>query len=94
MKITFLNLKVLSEAIEAIPAGAAPGPDGIAFIMLKKAKVPISRLLVILFRVSLDQGDIPEVLKEALFIPVHKGGSQVEAEKYSPISLTSLIMKT
>ena len=45
------------EAIDQIPAGAAPGPDGILAIMLKKAKVPMSRLLVILFRVSLDQGD-------------------------------------
>ena len=95
-KITdvFFDWEDFCDAIDAIPAGAAPGPDGIPAIMMKKAKVPISRLLVFLFRVSLDQGDIPECLKEAFIIPVHKGGSRVEAEKYRPISLTSHIMKT
>ena len=60
-KITdlFFDWEDFCEAIDEIPAGAAPGPDGIPAIMLKKAKVPMSRLLVILFRVSLDQGDIP-----------------------------------
>ena len=32
--------------------------------------------------------------KEAFIIPVHKGGSRIEEEKYRPISLTSHIMKT
>ena len=38
--------------------------------------------------------DIPEVLKQAFVIPVHKGGSKVEPEEYRPISLTSHLMKT
>ena len=90
----FFDWNDFCDAIDAIPSGAAPGPDGIPAIMLKKAKVPISRLLVILFRVSLDKGNIPDVLKEAFIIPVHKGGSRVEAEKYRPITFTSHIMKT
>ena len=90
----FFNWEIFCEAIDAIPTRAAPGPDGIPAIMLKKAKVPISRLLVILFRVFLDQGDIPDILKEALIIPIHKGGSRVEAENSQPISLTSHVMKS
>ena len=50
--------------------------------------------MAILVRVSLDQGDFPDVLKEALVIPIHKGGSCLEAKKYRPISLTSHVMKT
>jgi hypothetical protein len=75
----FFDWTDFCEAIQAIPPGAAPGPEGIPAIMLKKAMVPISRLLCILFKVSLDQGDIPEVLKEAFIIPIHKDGSRVQA---------------
>ena len=38
-----------AEAIEAIPSGSSPGPDGIPVKMLKSAKVPISRMLCLLF---------------------------------------------
>ena len=81
------------EAIEAIPNGSFPGPDGIPTNMIKKAKVPIARMLCFLFRTSVDKGHIPETLKEAFVIPVHKGGSKVEASEYRPISLTSHLMK-
>ena len=91
----FFDWTDFCEAIKSIPGGAAPGPDGIPAIMLKKAMIPISRLLCVLFRASLDQGDIPEELKETLVIPVHKpGSSRVEAVSYRPISLTSHLMKS
>ena len=45
------------------------------------------------FRNSIDKGDIPDTLKEAFVIPVHKGGSKIETEQYRPISLTSHLMK-
>ena len=61
-KCLFFDWKDMCEAIDAIPTRAAPGPDSIPAIMLKKAKVPVSRLLAILFRVSLDKGEIPDVL--------------------------------
>ena len=83
------------EAIEAIPNGSSPGPDGIPAVMIKKAKVPIGRMLCYFFRISVDQGHIPEVLKQAFVIPVYKqGGSKVEPEAYRPISLTSHLMKS
>ena len=33
------------EAIEAIPNGSYPGPDGVPTIMIMKAKVPLGRML-------------------------------------------------
>ena len=72
------------EAIEAIPNGSYPGPDGVPTIMIMKAKVPLGRMLWHLFITSVDKGHIPEALKEAFVIPVHKGGSKVEAAEYRP----------
>ena len=76
------------------PNGSSPGQDGVPTVMLKKAKVPIGRMLAYFFRISVDKGYIPEVLKQAFVIPVHKSGSKVEPEEYRPISLTSHLMKT
>ena len=83
----------ICEAIESIPNGASPGPDGISTILLKKLKSPLSRILCKILRNSIDTGDIPDILKQALIIPIFKGGSRLEACNYRPISLTSHIMK-
>ena len=84
----------LSEAIDSIPAGASPGPDGIPAILLKKAKKPLSRMLCKLMKKTLETGEIPPRLKRSLIIPIHKGGSQGDPVNFRPISLTSHIMKT
>ena len=81
-------------AIDAIPSGAAPGPDGIPAIMMKKAKRTLSRILCDIFQGSLETGKIPQALKDALIVPIFKGGSRGKAANYRPISLTSHIMKT
>ena len=80
-------------AIDAIPAGASPGPDGIPAIILKKTKRTSSRILCDIFMQSMAEGTIPEILKSAFVIPVHKGGSRGKASNYRPISLTSHLMK-
>ena len=48
-------------AIESIPGGAACGPDGVPANLLKKAKVPISRLMNKIFQSSLQTGEIPPI---------------------------------
>ena len=83
-----------SDAIDSIPAGASCGPDGVPAALLKMAKTPLSRMLAILFKTSVDRGSIPAILKLAHIIPIHKGGSRGEPANYRPISLTSHIMKT
>ena len=80
-------------AIEDIPSGASPGPDGVPPCILKRAKVNISRMLVVVFKSSMESGEIPEVLKLAFVTPVHKGGSRAQPVQYRPISLTSHVIK-
>ena len=84
----------LSEAVDSIPGGSSPGPDGIPAILLKKAKKPISRILCKLMKKTLETRDIPQRLKRSFIIPVHNGGSQGEPANFRPISLTSHVMKT
>jgi hypothetical protein len=83
-----------SEAIDNIPAGPSPGPHGVPAVTLKRAKVPIARLMCVLFRKTMDKANIPDELKTAFVLPVFRSGSKVEAENYGPISLTSHLMKS
>ena len=90
----FFDWEDFSDAIQAIPNGASCGPDGIPAVMLKQARIPISRLMCQLFKSSLKTGEIPKILKLAFITPIHKGGSRAETVNFRPISLTSHIMKT
>ena len=47
----------------------------------------------ILFRKSLDSGDIPAILKRAAIVPIFKGGDRTCPSNYRPISLTPVLMK-
>lgn len=42
-----------------------------------------------IWRQSLDQGSVPDLLKSATIIPIHKGDSNAIPSNYRPISLTS-----
>ena len=91
---SFFDYTDVPLAIEVIPSGASPGPDGVPPSILKRAKVNIARMLEIIFKSSLEDGEIPEILKLAFVTPVHKGGSRALPVQYRPISLTSHVIKT
>ena len=93
-KDIFFSWEDFSSAIDSIPGGAAPGPDGVSGTVLKMAKKPISRMLSKIMKKSLSSGQIPGILKKSFIIPVHKGGSLSEPANFRPISLTSHLMKT
>ena len=90
--VFFDNIDVIL-AIDDIPNGASPGPDGVPPCLLKKSKVYISRMLVKIYQSSFETGAIPDILKLALVSPIHKGGSRADPAQYRPISLTSHIIK-
>ena len=46
-----------------------------------------------MFRKSIDEGKIPDVLKLAYVTPIHNGGSRQKPEQYRLVSLTSHVMK-
>ena len=86
--------KDFSEAIDSIPGGASCGPDGIPAIVLKRAKVPMARMICKIFQTSMETGEIPASLKSAFIKGTYKGGGKTKPVNYRPISLTSHVMKT
>jgi hypothetical protein len=81
------------EAIDEIPSTAAAGPDRIPALLLKNCKYSLKKPLFWIWRRSLDLGHIPQLLKTANIIPIHKGKSQGVPANYRPVALTSHLIK-
>ena len=81
------------EAIDQISPTAAAGPDRFPALLLKMCKYSLAKPLYLIWRRSLDTGDIPLVLKTANIVPIHKGGSRGEPANYRPVALTSHLIK-
>ena len=90
--INFTTEDVIN-AINNIPVYSAPGPDKIPSLLLKECKKQLAPALVIIWRTSLDTGQIPDILKKQSIVPVHKKESKAVPSNYRPISLTSHITK-
>lgn len=100
------NMNILSDiefsesdliyAMKEIKSDAAPGPDDFPAILLNKCAASLARPLYIFWRKSIDSGNIPSILKQALITPIFKGGglSKGTAKNYRPIALTSHLIKT
>ena len=81
------------DAICELNSTSAAGPDGFPAILLKKCSEALSRPLYLIWKVSLDLGEIPQELKTANIMPIHKGGSRGIPKNYRPVALTSHIIK-
>ena len=81
-------------ALDKLSGSAAPGPDGVPAMMLKRGKRTICRILSQIFKTSFDSGQLPEILKASYIIPIHKGESKAEPSNYRNVSLTSHLIKT
>ena len=81
------------EAIDQISPSAAAGPDGFPALLLKMCRHSLARPLFLIWRKSLDTGEIPFPLKTANVVPIHKGGSCGTPANYRPVALTSHLIK-
>ncbi|XP_076058596.1 uncharacterized protein LOC143035614 [Oratosquilla oratoria] len=87
------NREDIEQAIASINAFSAAGPDMVPAILLKKCSHTLSTPLYILWRTSLDAGQVPRVLKHSLVTPIFKGGDKAAAKNYRPVGKTSHIIK-
>ena len=71
----------------------APGRDQVAQYVLKNCSEELSYALDIIFKRSLEEGEIPNEWREANITPIFKKGSKLEASNYRPVSLTSVCCK-
>ena len=83
--------KMVKKQLSKAKQNGAPGLDMITTKVLNKLKDIISEPLSTIFNKSLSTGYIPEVWHTAYVTPVK--GSQLHAENYRPISLTSIVCK-
>ena len=90
MKITWTRLK---KALSDLSSNAAPGPDGITADCLKRGGLKMEIYMVKLFRRSLDNADVPNMMREALISPIFKGGETRLCSNYRPVALTGHIGK-
>ena len=83
----------IERAIEEVGLNSAPGPDRFPAILLKNCKQSLSLPLQLFWRKSLDEGYIPQILRNSTITPIHKGNSRQHAKNYRPVALTSHIIK-
>ena len=80
-------------AINEISHTAAAGPDRFPAILLKHCRNTLALPLYLIWRKSLDCGIIPQLLKTANIVPIHKGKSRGDPANYRPVALTSHLIK-
>ena len=79
----------VKDAIDKLSQNAAAGPDGIPAVLIKKCKDEVAKPLYMIFRKSLETGEIPAVWKTAHVIPILKpGANKSSPSSYRPVSLT------
>ena len=83
----------IAEKIEKLKPGKSPGPDNVTVKILQTFKTSLVLPLEILFRKSLNSGNVPSEWKEANVVPIFKKGSKKEPGNYRPVSLTSIVCK-
>ena len=88
-----IDVSAVVKVLRMLNPQSSPGPDGIHPLLLRNLAYELAPPLTQLFRLSLDEGRIPDEWKTATVQPIFKGGSKNAPENYRPISLTSVICK-
>jgi hypothetical protein len=88
-----VSRQIVEASIDKLRSDSAPGPDQIHPRTLKELKKQVSEPLSIIFRKSLDKGEIPKDWKKARVVPIYKKGSKSDPNNYRPVSLTSVPCK-
>ena len=83
----------IKEAIDQISSTAAAGPDRFPPLFLKMCKHSLAKPLFIMWRKSLDTGEIPPLLKIVDVVPIFKNGNRGVPSNYRPVALTSHLIK-
>jgi len=76
------------EAISALRAESAAGPDKIPSDFLMRIARSITPVLTVLFNRNISETFVPIVWKMAYVTPIFKKGSKTQPANYRPISLT------
>lgn len=88
-----LNPGALRKRIAKIGFNKSTGPDEISGEILKLGGEVMITYLLRLFEITINNSCIPRDWREAIVVPIFKGGSRQTVENYRPVSLTSVVCK-
>jgi hypothetical protein len=88
-----VTLSKVKKKIRDLKTSSAAGPDGIGPRLLQELENEIAPVLVIIYRQSLEAGEVPEDWRNANVTPIFKKGSKADPGNYRPVSLTSVCCK-
>jgi ribonuclease P/MRP protein subunit RPP40 len=89
----FVVIGDVEKAISDMSSSSSPGPDGIPPVCFKKGGATVSRALLDIFRLSLDNSLVPDCLKIGWITPIYKGGNRTCPANYRPVALSGHVSK-
>ena len=93
LPLPIITEDIVFKKLKALNVNKSPGPDRLHPFILREAadilKVPLS----IIFNLSLNQGSLPQLWKDAEVTPIFKKGKKSSPGNYRPVSLTSIVVK-
>jgi len=69
------------------------GTDGLNPIIIKNNAMLLSKQLCYIVNISFNTGFFPNLLKNAIVVPVYKAGCTSDPENYHPISILTIFSK-
>ena len=81
---------LVQKQLRSLKPDGSPGPDKLHPRVLREAAAELSKPLAIIFRKSIDTGELPQVWKQGSVVPIFKKGCRQTPGNYRPISLTSV----
>ena len=84
-----MSVERVMDTIDELKENSAPGPDKISNKIIRELKEQIALPLSILFRKSLDSGEVPSEWKDSTITPIFKKGKRCDPGNYRPVNLTS-----
>ena len=89
----FLSAEVVEEVLLGLNPNKAAGPDDMTSRTMKECAKELAPHLCKIYRKSLDDGEVPQLWKEANIVPIHKSGSKAIMANFRPVALTSVVCK-
>ena len=84
-----MSINELREAFFSLQTNSSPGHDEISFNVTKSCFGSLSKHLLHIFRLSLEEGISPDDLKTAKVTPIIKAGDENDFGNYRSISVLS-----
>lgn len=88
-----INDRDILKALLSVNVNKGVGPDGVSPKLLKNCANSLVKPLTILFRKSLQEGIVPEALKNSRIVPIFKSGKKNIASNYRPIVIIPTVAK-